>query len=104
MIATILKQYYDYLVIKGYQEETSRNRYWNVCHFIGFIQKDFMEVTQSDVKAYYAYLQSRPNKIKGRGKLKSSSILHHIRSIELFYLFLYEFKMYQRKRYWAFSL
>ncbi|WP_413514166.1 tyrosine-type recombinase/integrase [Myroides odoratus] len=92
MIESTLKQFYDYLVIKGYQEETSRNRYWNVCHFLGFIKKDFLQVTEADVKQYYAYLKHRPNKIKGQGILKDSSIQHHMRCIELFYIFLFEFK------------
>lgn len=91
-LANTLKQFYDYLVIKGYQEETSRNRYLNVCHFLGFIQKDFLQITEADVKQYYVYLQHRPNKIKGTGILKGSSIQHHLRCIELFYLFLFELK------------
>lgn len=92
MIETTLKQFYDYLLIKGYQEETSRNRYLNVHYFLSFTKKDFLQITEEDVKAYYDYLKQRPNKVKGKGTLKHTSVLHHIRSIELFYLFLFELK------------
>lgn len=92
MIATTLKQFYDYLLIKGYQEETSRNRYLNVHYFFSFTKKDFLQITEEDVKTYYDYLKQRPNKVKGKGTLKHTSVLHHIRSIELFYLFLFELK------------
>ncbi len=92
MIATTLKQFYDYLLIKGYKAETSRNRYLNVHYFLSFTKKDFLQINEEDVKTYYDYLKQRPNKIKGKGTLKNTSVLHHIRSIELFYLFLFELK------------
>lgn len=92
MLETTLKQFYDYLLIKGYQQDTSRNRYMNVGAFLAFSKKDFLQITEVDVKNYYDYLKERPNKIKGTGTLKHSSVLHHIRSIELFYIFLFEFK------------
>lgn len=92
MIATTLKQFYDYLLIKGYKAETSRNRYLNVHYFLSFTKKDFLQITEEDVKIYYDYLKQRPNKVKGKGILKHTSVLHHVRSIELFYLFLFELK------------
>ncbi len=87
-----LKPFYDYLLIKGYKEETSRNRYLNVLYFLDFIKKEPSEITAQDVYFYYDYLKQKTAQRKHQKPLKHSSILHHIRSIELYSIFLFEMK------------
>ena len=77
-----LKPFYDYLLIKGYKEETSRNRYLNVLYFLDFIKKEPLEITAQDVYFYYDYLKQKTAQRKHQKPLKHSSILHHIRSID----------------------
>lgn len=92
MIDEILKDYYNYLLIKGYIEETSKKRYNDVREFLEFTGKDFRKVTEQDVLKYYEFLKQRPNKIKKGKTLKPNSILHFIRAIECFYEMLFELR------------
>ncbi len=90
MIDEILRDYYNYLLIKGYVEETAKKRYLDVREFLEFTNKDFRKITESDVLKYYEFLKQRPNKIKKGRTLKPNSILHFIRAIHGFYEMLFE--------------
>lgn len=90
MIEEIVKDYYNYLLIKGYIEETARKRYNDVREFLEFTDKDFRKIIEKDVLKYYEFLKQRPNKITGTGTLKPNTIIHHILSITGFYEMLFE--------------
>ena len=92
MIDEILKDYYNYLLIKGYIEETARKRYNDVREFLEFTGKDFRKVTEQDVLKYYEFLKHRPNKITGTGTLKPNTIIQNILSIAGFYEMLFELR------------
>jgi integrase/recombinase XerD len=96
MMEEILKDYYNYLLIKGYIEETARKRHNDIKEFLEFTGKDFrnsstsLRVTEKEVLKYYEFLQQRPNKITGTGTLKPNTILQNILSITGFYEMLFE--------------
>lgn len=90
MIDEILKDYYNYLLIKGYIEETARKRYNDIREFLEFTNKDFRKIIEKDVLKYYAFLKQRPNKITGTGTLKPHTIIQNILSIAGFYEMLFE--------------
>lgn len=90
MIEETLKDYYNYLLIKGYIEETARKRYNDVREFLEFTNKDFRKINEKDILKYYEYLKQRPNKITGTGTLKPNTILQNILSITGFYEMLFE--------------
>ncbi len=85
-----LKDYYNYLLIKGYIEETARKRYNDIREFLEFTGKDFRKIIEQDVLKYYEFLKQRPNKITGKGTLKPNTIIQNILSITGFYEMLYE--------------
>lgn len=89
MMEETLKDYYNYLLIKGYRESTARKRYNDVREFLEFIGKDFRKIIEQDVLKYYEFLKQRPNKITGTGTLKPNTILQNILSITGFYEMLY---------------
>lgn len=90
MIDEILRDYYNYLLIKGYVEETAKKRYLDVREFLEFADKNYKEIKEKDVLKYYEFLRQRPNKIKKGRTLKPNSILHFIRAIQGFYEMLHE--------------
>lgn len=90
MMEETLRDYYNYLLIKGYVEETARKRYNDVREFLEFADKNYKEIKEKDVLKYYEFLKRRPNKIKKGRTLKPNSILHFIRAIECFYEMLFE--------------
>ena len=90
MIEETLKDYYNYLLIKGYIEETARKRYNDVKEFLEFADKNYKEIKEKEVLKYYEFLKQRPNKITKTGTLKPNTIIHHILSIAGFYEMLYE--------------
>ena len=90
MIDETLKDYYNYLQIKGYTQETARKRYNDVREFLEFADKNYKEIKEKDVLKYYDYLKQRPNKITGTGTLKPNTILQNILSIAGFYEMLFE--------------
>jgi len=90
MIEETLKDYYNYLLIKGYIEETTRKRYNDVREFLEFAGKDFRKIAEKDLLKYYEFLKQRPNKITGTGTLKPNTIIQNIIAITGFYEMLYE--------------
>ncbi|MEC5395404.1 tyrosine-type recombinase/integrase [Bergeyella sp. RCAD1439] len=90
MMEETLRDYYNYLLIKGYVGETARKRYNDVREFLEFAGKNYKEIKERDVLKYYEFLRRRPNKIKKGRTLKPNSILHFIRAIECFYEMLFE--------------
>lgn len=92
MIDEILKDYYNYLQIKGYTQETARKRYNDIREFLEFTNKNFKNIKEEDVLKYYEYLKQRPNKITGSGTLKPNTIIQNILSITGFYEMLFELK------------
>lgn len=92
MIEETLKNYYHYLQIKGYTEDTAQSRYLDVKEFLAFIQKDFREITEEDVLKYYHYLKQRPSKVTGTGTLKPGTIQQDILSIKSFYEMLFKLR------------
>lgn len=90
MIEETLKNYYNYLLIKGYIEETARKRYNDIREFLEFADKNYNEIKEKDVLKYYEYLKQRPNKITRTGTLKSNTIIQNILSITGFYEMLFE--------------
>lgn len=90
MIDELTRDYYNYLLIKGYIEETAKKRYNDVREFLEFIGKDFRKINEKDVLKYYEFLKQRPNKITGTGTLKPNTILQNILSIAGFYEMLFE--------------
>lgn len=90
MTNEIARDYYNYLLIKGYIEETAKKRYNDVREFLEFTDKDFRKIIEKDVLKYYEFLKQRPNKITGTGTLKPNTIIQNILSITGFYEMLYE--------------
>jgi len=90
MINEITRDYYNYLLIKGYREETARKRYNDVREFLQFTGKNYKEITETEVLKYYHYLQQRTNKVTGSGNLKFKTIYDIILGISGFYEMLYE--------------
>lgn len=90
MMEEILKDYYNYLLIKGYIEETARKRYNDVREFLEFADKDFRKINEKDILKYYEYLEQRPNKITGIGTLHIKTVYDITLGISGFYEMLYE--------------
>lgn len=90
MIDETLKDYYNYLLVKGYREETARKRYLDVKEFLQFTGKNYREITETEVLKYYHFLQQRINKVTGIGNLKFKSIYDIILGISGFYEMLFE--------------
>lgn len=84
-----LKNYLNYLIIKGYNSETSLTRTQQVKEFLEFTKLEINIISSIDIIKYYNYLKQRPNKLTGK-PLNPSTILHHIRAIELFFIMLFE--------------
>ena len=57
--------------------------------FLIFTSKSTREITPKDIKNYYQYLQTRPNK-RRPGGLSESMINHHIFSLKLFFSYQME--------------
>jgi integrase/recombinase XerD len=89
MIDEILKDYYNYLLIKGYIEETSRKRYHDVKEFLEITGKNIENITEADIYNYYEKEKIRNNKNTGK-PINIKTIFHQIRAIELFFEMLYE--------------
>lgn len=90
MTEEITREYYNYLIIKGYVEETARKRYLDIKEFLEFADKDFSKITEQDVLKYYEFLQQRTNKVTGTGTLHIKTIYDIILGISGFYEMLYE--------------
>lgn len=90
MMQDKVKEYLNYLLIKGYSEETSRKRYCDVKEFLEFTKLEISKITSLEIIKYHQFLQQRPNKITGKNKIKPNTILHHIRAIEMFFIMLFE--------------
>ncbi len=90
MIDETLKNYYNYLLVKGYREETARKRYLDIRGFLEFSGKDYREITESEILKYYHYLQQRTNKVIGTERLKPKTIYDIILGISGFYEMLFE--------------
>lgn len=90
MIDETLKNYYNYLLVKGYREETARKRYLDIKEFLQFTGKDYKEITEIEVQKYCHYLQLRINKVTGIGTLKFKIVYDIILGISGFYEMLFE--------------
>jgi len=90
MIDEILRDYYNYLQIKGYIEETARKRYLDTKEFLQFTGKDYKAITETEIQDYYHFLQQRTNKVTGTGTLQSKTIYDIILGISGFYEMLLE--------------
>ena len=92
MMNETLRDYYNYLLVKGYREETARKRYLDIKEFLQFTQKNYKEITETEVYKYYHYLQQRTNKVTGSGTLKFKTIYDIILGISGFYEMLFELR------------
>ena len=84
-----LQNYLDHLITKGYNEETSHTRTGQVKEFLAFTKLEINQITSLEIIKYYNYLKQRPNKKTGK-PLNPSTVLHHIRAIELFFIMLFD--------------
>jgi integrase/recombinase XerD len=91
MVEEHLKNYLNYLIIKGYSEETSIHRTRQIKDFLEHHHKEITQITSSDIIRYSRYLKDRPNKVNGNA-IKITTVFHHIRAIELFYEMLLDTK------------
>lgn len=89
MIEETTKEYLNYLLIKGYNAETSRKRYNDVKDFLQITAKPIEQITEKDIDQYYQKEKIRNNKITGK-QINIKTIFHQIRAIELFYEMLFE--------------
>ncbi|POS00647.1 integrase/recombinase XerD [Flavobacterium croceum DSM 17960] len=85
-----LKNYLNYLIIKGYNEETSHNRTGQVKEFLDFIKLSFEQINEEHINQYYYYLKQRPNKKYKEKTISINTVIHHIRAIELYFEMLYD--------------
>ena len=85
-----LKNYLNYLIIKGYNEETSHTRTGQVKEFLDFIKLSFEQINEEHINQYYYYLKQRPNKKYKEKTISINTVIHHIRAIELYFEMLYD--------------
>ena len=85
-----LKNYLNYLIIKGYNEETSHTRTGQVKEFLDFIKLSFEQINEEHINHYYYYLKQRPNKKYKEKTISLNTVIHHIRAIELYFEMLYD--------------
>ena len=52
-----LKNYLNYLIIKGYNEETSHTRTGQVREFLDFTKLSFEQINEEHINQYYYYLK-----------------------------------------------
>jgi integrase/recombinase XerD len=76
--------YLNYLLIKGYDEKTSRHKAGEAKKFLSFIKKDINQITETDINQYYLQLQNLPSRRSGK-PLKASTLAHKILAIEYFF-------------------
>ena len=74
-----LKNYLNYLIIKGYNEETSHTRTGQVREFLDFTKLSFEQINEEHINQYYYYLKQRPNKLKPKKTISINTVIHHIR-------------------------
>lgn len=84
-----LQKYLNHLITKGYNSETSLTRTQQVKEFLAFTKLEINTITSLEIIKYYNYLKERPNKKTGKS-LNPSTVLHHIRAIELFFIMLFD--------------
>jgi integrase/recombinase XerD len=84
-----LQKYKNHLIIKGYNAETSHTRTGQVNEFLEFTKLEINKIGELEIVKYYNYLKERPNKRTGK-LLNPSTVLHHIRAIELFFIMLFD--------------
>jgi integrase/recombinase XerD len=85
-----LKNYLNYLIIKGYNQETSHTRTGQVREFLDFIKLPFQQINQEHINQYYYYIKQRPNKKYKEKTISINTVTHHIRAIELYFEMLYD--------------
>jgi integrase/recombinase XerD len=68
-----LKNYLNYLIIKGYNEETSHTRTGQVKQFLDFIKLPFEQINEEHINQYYYYLKQRPNNQSQHGSTPHQS-------------------------------
>jgi len=73
----------------GYGKSTQGMLPKCVEEFFSQTTKELQEIDKTDVLAYYAYIQNRPNK-RRPGALSESMINHHIYALKLFFSFQME--------------
>jgi integrase/recombinase XerD len=107
MTTDYLQKYKNHLITKGYNAETSHTRTGQVNEFLEFTKLEINKIGELDTDVggwrtplknneisehiikYYNYLKKRPNKRTGK-LLNPSTVLHHIRAIELFFIMLFD--------------
>jgi integrase/recombinase XerD len=89
MYELFIRDYLTYLLIKGYNKDTSIYRANNTKKFLHFTKKDVYHITSSDIELYYKYLL-RQQSLRSSTPFKPSTLYHHIRSIELFFEMLFD--------------
>ena len=70
-----LKNYLNYLIIKGYNEETSHTRTGQVREFLDFTKLSFEQINEEHINQYYYYLKQRPNKLKPKKTISLDVII-----------------------------
>jgi integrase/recombinase XerD len=84
-----LQKYLNHLITKGYNAETSHTRTGQVNEFLEFTKLEINKIGELEILKYYNYLKQRPNK-RTRKLLNPTTVLHHIRAIELFFIMLFD--------------
>jgi len=78
-------RFYAYLQRLGYGQKSCRSRFNYIREFLGWCQKQGIEHVQSvrvtHIKAYYAYISSRPNLNKEGGSLNQKTTHGHMRNV-----------------------
>lgn len=84
----IIKDYLNYLLVKGYDEKSSRYKVSEAGKFLNCLRKRINEITSTDINLYYKQLESKTSKKSGR-PIKPSTLCHKILSIEHFFEMLF---------------
>jgi len=85
------QQYYQYLLKLGYHPHTSRSRYGYITEFLNWLEQkgilDISQITTSQLKDYYDYLNSRPSKNQ-ETTLSEKTTFEHLRNIQKLFTML----------------
>lgn len=80
----IIKEYLNYLLVKGYDERSSRYKASEAGKFLNHIKKEINQITSIDITSYYKQLETQTSRKSGK-PIKSSTLGHKILSIEHFF-------------------
>jgi len=89
----LLNDFNRFVIVRGYGNGRAVPYQMNLKEFLYFMTTQKIEkvvdITAKDILNYYEYLKKRP-KLKGKGRLSSSTIKSHLFTIRIFFDYLLE--------------